>query len=332
MNTPVTVAVIDSGVRFQHPDLANRLVKAGALDFQAEDTDPTDPDRDICRGDGPNSSHGTAVAGLIVANSGSFAAAPCTGCSTSGVVGVAYGAPVKVLPLRVLNAHDVGDYARVTTAIRYALGEKVILGGQSYQYADAAQVKVINLSVGSEGDASSSEVQDLCAAVKAATDKGVLVVAAAGNDRKKTNSFYPAACDGALGVAALSPWNDKLQMYQASYSNSGAVVKIAAAGGSNSTTYNATMLNGQKFTDSIFSTDWNFDASEPNYSGQTGTSFAAPQISAIAALLYARGWSRAQVWSKLIQSTDDLGNSGLDDIYGYGAINPVQALDNNLPR
>ena len=106
----VTVAVVDSGVDFQHEDLQGKLVPG--RDFVDKDDDAQD-----------QQGHGTHVAGLIGAATG----------NGRGIAGVAPG--VKILPVRVLDANGEGTLADVIDGIRWAT---------------ANGAKVINLSLGDE--------------------------------------------------------------------------------------------------------------------------------------------------------------------------------------
>ncbi|MFC6659243.1 S8 family serine peptidase [Deinococcus multiflagellatus] len=142
---PVTVAVVDSGVRFDHPDLKGQMwgPGEGALDvlgFEAASTPGGPPKYDNGDGDGPDTnptdpsvpgrstgSHGTHVTGIIAARWGDNGPA-CAGCSPTGVVGATYKANVKVLPVRVIDAQGDATEADVALAIRYAAGLPVTLG------------------------------------------------------------------------------------------------------------------------------------------------------------------------------------------------------------
>lgn len=108
----VIVAVVDSGVRASHPDLAGKVLTNG-YDFIANDADPTD-----------ENGHGTAVAGTV---------SPATN-NQLGVAGVSWNTPI--LPIRVLDANGSGSYSAIANGITYAAdrGAKVInlsLGGTS---------------------------------------------------------------------------------------------------------------------------------------------------------------------------------------------------------
>lgn len=323
---PVTVAVIDSGVRFDHPDLAGRLWKPGegALDLITSDkfgpdTDPTDPGTV-----GEEGSHGTHVSGLIAANTGSFPA-PCATCSSSGVVGAALTAPVTVLPIRAIDASGDASESDVALAIRYAAGLAVTVRGVSYTSAHPAQV--INLSLG--GAISASSAQPLCEAVAAASAAGALVVAAAGNGGGG-QPYYPAACPGALSVAAVRPSAAGLPIH-AEYSQHYAGVGIAAYGGADprNPTFNMKLsLGGVAQPDSVFSTSWDYKTNQPSYQFLSGTSQAAPQVAALAALLLSRGTvaTAAQALARMQATATDLGPAGVDPDTGSGLINAAAAL------
>ncbi|ADD28050.1 S8 family serine peptidase [Meiothermus ruber] len=332
--TPITVAVVDSGVRYDHPDLAGRLWRPGegAYDFVGDaappdnpadpydpcgapapdtlgDDDPTDP----CDLNGTTGgSHGTHVTGLIVANSGSFAP-PCANCSASGVVGMAYNAPVKVLPLRVLDSGGSGTFENVALAVRYAAGIPVELGGQLVQNPHPAQV--INLSLGSINYSNA-----MCEAVADVVARGVLVVAAAGNfqNRNPGALVYPAACPGAISVAATDMYNQV-----AYYSQQNGEVDIAAPGG------NTTQPGG-----GVLSTTWNYQTNLPNYTFYMGTSQAAPQVAAALAMVLSSGraTNAEEAWNLIRSSATDLGAPGRDNAYGYGLLNLPGAFGWTLPR
>ena len=327
----VTVAVLDTGVRYDHPDLKGKLYGPGdgALDLLSTasngdgdgvDTDPTDPAT-------PNRtdiSHGTHVTGIIAANWGSFTP-PCPTCSGSGVVGASYTAPIRVLPIRVLDAPGGnGSESDIALAVRYAAGEPgVVVGGQPYTNPHPAQI--INLSLGAPlTDA--VQIAVLCDAVAEATRRGSLVVAAAGNNGG-TRPVYPAACPGAVSVASVSLSDSAVPMH-AYYSDQYAQVALSAPGGNPYTTYNGGTLNGKAMPDEILSTGWNYADNLPSYVLEAGTSQAAPQVAALAALLLSKGVAAtpSAALERMIQTASDLGTAGKDAAFGAGLINPAAAL------
>lgn len=326
----VTVAVLDGGVRFDHPDLKGALwgPGEGALDLVPRpqgglgdeyglDEDPTDPSvpgRTL-------GSHGTHVAGIIAARWGKFSP-PCLACSDSGVVGAAMSAPVKVLPVRVLDASGNGDLATIAAGVRYAAGLPVSMNGREYVTPHKAQV--INLSLG--GPIKASEAKPLCDAVTDAKNAGALVVAAGGNNGDDS-LFYPAACEGAVAVASVS-LSDGAPV-RAYYSNANASIALAAPGGDDRQALNGGVLEGDAFPDAVFSTSWNYPDNRPNYEAMVGTSQAAPQVSALAALLLSKGvvTSAQDALTRMRQTASDLGPAGRDDAFGAGLINAAKALN-----
>ena len=323
---PVTVAVIDTGVRFDHPDLAGRLWNSGegALDLVTSDaygpdTDPTDPGEA-----GVDGSHGTHVSGIIAAGEGSFAA-PCAGCSTSGVVGAALTAPIKVLAVRAIDHSGNASESDVALAIDYASGKTITVRGVEYTNPHPAQV--VNLSLG--GPIGAAEAQPLCDAVAGASQRGSLVVVAAGNGGG-AQPYYPAACAGAVSVASVRPDVGGLPLH-AEYSQSYAGVALAAYGGADPSdpTFNMKLtLNGKPILDAIFSTSWDYQKNQPTYQFESGTSQAAPQVSALVALLLSKGVvsTPAAALQRIEDTATDLGTPGRDNATGFGVINAAAAL------
>lgn len=342
---PVMVAVLDGGIRYDQPDLKGHLVLPGegALDVVGltpatsdgfgPDDDPTDPSAPVssngnCTGTRLyNSSHGTHVAGIIVAGSGEFPK-PCAACSSSGVVGAALAAPVKVLPIRVINMRDNADVFGVSSAIRYVAGEPLTLAGKTYTNPLAGQTRVINLSLGGTLSENSSTAKELCSAVSFARSRGILVVAAAGNEGV-SSLLYPAACADAVSVGSVGLKNEALEFERASYSDMGPTLTLSAPGGNGDHSFNGATLGGQPFADLIFSTDWDFNKSEPKYESKQGTSQATPQVAALAALIWSSGLESSAngVLERMERTALDLGAVGQDPQYGYGVIQPRKALE-----
>jgi subtilisin family serine protease len=207
-SSEVIIAVIDSGVDYNHPDLydniwinpdeigANGTDEDGngyvddttGWDFVDNDNDPMDPGE-----------HGTHVAGTIAAK----------GNNAMGISGVCWTA--RIMPLRFLNGFGSGSTSDEISAIEYAIEKGA---------------HIINASYGSSY--SSQAEYD---AISAANDAGILFVAAAGNDGTDNDSFlehYPSSytLDNIIAVAATNQ-DDTL----ASFSNYGATsVDVAAPG------------------------------------------------------------------------------------------------------
>ena len=160
----VTVAVIDTGIDYTHPDLASHY--AGGYDFVHSTFDPLD-----------DHGHGTHVAGTIAASLENLTGSPG---AAEGVVGVAPQA--RLLAYKVCAADGTCSDFAVIQAIARAV-------------ADGA--RVINMSL---GDTQYS--QALADAVQDAWNAGVVIVAGAGNDGT-TTPFYPAALDNVVAVGAF---------------------------------------------------------------------------------------------------------------------------------
>lgn len=325
----VVIAVLDTGVRFDHPDLRGALIGApgGALDLvprersddeNGVDSDPTDPDYFGRTG----GSHGTHVTGIIAARWGTFPR-PCSVCSDSGVAGATATAPVQVLPIRVIDATGKTTVSDTISGIRYAAGLPIEVNGVTLVNPTPAQI--LNLSLG--GVMSAESAAPLCDAISEVRRRGVLVFAAAGNSGT-ADVHYPAACPAATAVAAVTLSADGAPQH-AAYSSTFAQVRLSAPGGAGSAAHwNGSTLNGTPFPDDIISTSWDYVRDQPNYASASGTSQATPQVSALAALMLSKGvtTSGEDTLARLEQTATDLGSPGRDDLFGFGMINPAAAL------
>lgn len=269
--SPVVVAVVDSGVRFDHPDLAGRLLPGYDLvseiavgnDGDGRDPDASDPGDWVSSGEAgqgmfqycdasPSLWHGTFIAGEIAAASN----------NGTGVVGLNWGA--SVLPVRVSGKCGalVSD---LLDGLRWAAGLPV-----TGLPANATPAKVINLSFG--GDAPCSHAYQTT--IDDVTAQGALIVVAAGNGQPEGNPVLtrPADCQRVMAVAAVRKDGAK-----ASYSNFGTHVALSAPGGSTDSSPNNFLV----------STD-NSGATGPtinSYGYKQGTSFSAPQAAGVASLM-----------------------------------------------
>lgn len=219
--------------------------------------------------------HGTHVAGTIAqaTNNG------------YGVAGVAYEA--SLMPLKVLNDYGGGTVADIAEAIKFA--------------ADKG-ANVINMSLGGGG-----ESHLMKQAIDYAHQKGVVIIAAGGNENQNSVS-YPARYPHVIGVSALGPDGER-----ASYSNYGAGIDISAPGGSEA---------GKILQETI----------DPENKGVgvfrafQGTSMAAPHVAGVAALIEATGVTDPdEVLNILKQSSRVVKDDGLN-YYGAGQLNADAAV------
>ncbi|ODA41183.1 S8 family serine peptidase [Desulfosporosinus sp. BG] len=168
----VTIAVIDTGVALNHPDLKDNLVPGYNAITQSE--------AQVSIQD--NNGHGTHVAGIAAAEKNDV-----------GIVGVAYQA--KIMPIKVMNSTGEGNDDVIADGIVWA--------------ADHG-AKILNLSFGSEDGSDSSDI--LRSAVAYAYNKGCLMVAAAGNYDSQAEGnpgvSYPASDPDVLAVAATNKTNN----------------------------------------------------------------------------------------------------------------------------
>ncbi|HIK04508.1 MAG TPA: peptidase S8 [Trichormus sp. M33_DOE_039] len=217
--------------------------------------------------------HGTHVAGTI---------AQATN-NKYGVAGIAYEA--KLMPLKVLSAYGGGTVADIAEAIKFA--------------ADKG-ADVINMSLGGGG-----ESQLLKQAIEYAHRKGVVIIAAAGNENDNSAS-YPARYPHVIGVSAFGPDGEK-----APYSNFGAGVDISAPGGTDAGAILQETINEQ---------------GEGVFLGLQGTSMASPHVAGVAALIKAKGVQDPEEILKVLkQSARVIKDDGLN-YYGAGQLNAEAAV------
>ena len=171
--TGVTVAVIDSGADYGHPDLAASLLPGCTFVAVPATCGPTAAADD--------NGHGTHVAGTIAAVTN----------NEIGVAGLAWGA--SLLPLKALDSTGTGSWYAIADAIGYATNQ---LG-----------VRAINMSLGSDPGLppDPSEQALLQQMIDGARAKGIVVVAAAGNRgvNLDTTPVYPASLAGVVAVTAV---------------------------------------------------------------------------------------------------------------------------------
>ncbi|WP_055536496.1 type VII secretion-associated serine protease mycosin [Streptomyces alboniger] len=194
----ITVAVLDTGIDAQHPDLVGNVLEGkDMVGFGAR------------RGDRPWARHGTAMAGIIAGHGHGEGRA-------DGVLGIAPEA--KILPIRVIL--EDGDPARKKA--RNTRGNALAEG---IRWAADHGADVINLSLGDDSKSAHPEPAE-DAAVQYALKKGVAVVASAGNGGERGDHVsYPAAYPGVIAATAVDENGDR-----ASFSTRRWYATVAAPG------------------------------------------------------------------------------------------------------
>ncbi len=283
----VVVAVIDSLVDGGHPDLRGAVLPG---------IDLTGAGR-YGNGIDEYSYHATAISGIIAARRNGV-----------GIVGVAPEA--TILPIRIGTGATINKNL-LPAAIRYAV---------------AHHAKVISLSIGLVAPVGPALTaagvdDDVTAAIAYAWQHDVLVVAAAGNNAVPYCDS-PASLPHVLCVGAL----DKRQL-RSYYSQGSGVVDgdylMAPGGGSNDTGIGEDVISTttvgtyEGLSGSPAATPWD---------EVVGSSYAAPHVAAVAALLRAKGVSAARTLACLEATAQDLGTPGFDPVFGYGEVDAAAAV------
>lgn len=274
----IIVAVIDTGVDCNHPELQGRCVEG--YDFPYDQRDQID-----------DNGHGTYIAGIISAKTN----------NKIGMAGMNWNG--KIMPVKVLTSDAAGTGEWIAKGIKFASDK----GAQ-----------VINLSIYGE-----PRSQTFADALEYAYDLDIVTVTIAGNDQMDASKFYPASDPHVIVVAATDE-NDK----RADFSNFGNEVDVAAPG--------VEILSLRAKDTDMYGPPVSPDRSDPRfhyyshiiadkYYRASGTSFAAPHVAALAALIKTR---------KKTFSNEDIRQiirSGVDSILtdkyiGTGRINVSKAL------
>jgi thermitase len=256
----INIAILDTGVDLDHPDLASKIVKN--INFTSS------PTADDVYG------HGTHVAGIAAAitNNG------------IGVAGLGYSS--AIMNVKVLGDDGVGSWSWIAQGIIWA--------------ADNG-AEIINLSLGGPYGSATAE-----SAINYAWNRGVVVVAAAGNYGNSA-PCYPAYYTNCIAVAGTDSL-DRL----AGWSDYGDWVDVAAPG----VNIVSTLVSG-------------------GYGYKSGTSMASPHAAGLAALVFTvvtdsngNGRLNDEVRARIQASCDNIGVSGI----GSGLINAYKAVAGGTPR
>ncbi len=252
----VLVAIIDTGIDYNHPDLSNQYVSLG-YDWVNDDLDPMD-----------DHGHGTHCAGVIAATS-------------NNSIGIAGIANVKIMAEKFLAADGYGDLSDAASSIIHAVD---------------AGADILSNSWGGGGP--SALLQEAFAYAEV---HDVVIVAAAGNSASNY-MHYPSAYPEVISVSAID--DDDTLAY---FSNYGHTIELAAPG-----------VN-------IYST---ILTTNGNYGNMSGTSMACPHVAGVAALMKSKfpTWNANQIRERLRDSSEDIGEVGWDEYFGYGLVNAYGAV------
>ena len=309
-NRDAVIAILDTGVDIDHPDLKKNIwTNSNELRGDARDNDNNGYIDDINGWDFVRSvpdprpkfdepynesgiHHGTLVAGIAAASGDNF----------EGVSGLAWNS--RIMPLRVLNSQGTGSVEHVINAVNYAVDNGA---------------KVINLSF-----VGTNKSYFLKEALKNAWSKGIVIVAAAGNEIAgqpvdlNKSSNYPICLDEdddnfIIGVAAVDNTDKK-----AIFSDYGSkCVDISAPG---TRIYGTLVYNA------------NYEDFKEYYGGYwSGTSIAAPMVSGLSALVFSINplFSHVQAQSFILSQTDEIDSVNPDFAgeLGSGRLNVYSAID-----
>ncbi len=234
-NSPVIIAVNDSGIELIHSDLNDKLLILPGSDIIDGDDDPSDDPANPVYG------HGTHTAGIAAAETN----------NGEGVAGVAFGTATQIMPVRIFDKNGTTTISAIVNGLVFA--------------ADNG-ANVINMSYG--GFQRSKAERD---AVKYAWNGGAVLVAAAGNYGEYVNAatwkHYPAAYNEVIAVSATT--HSDILAY---YSSHGNWLSVAAPGGDMSETFLGGILS--TYPESGYAWWSGTSMATPHVSGLAGLLFA----------------------------------------------------------
>ena len=283
----IKVAVLDSGVNFNHFDLSENFDSSAnelGYDFVSDDFNPEDV-----------YGHGTHVAGILAAASNGF-----------GIVGVAPNA--QIVALRVLDDNGEGTASTIIEALQWI---------QNYNAAHPeSPIRITNNSYGTGSNSSQLE-----AAFDVLASSGVLHIGSAGNKGSTAgngnNVNYPAKYASVVAVAALDKNNQR-----ASFSSTGSDVEIAAPGLAVLSTWKdgTNSAGPQPFAFAGYAGEYFIEANGTSMASPHVAGVAALLMASDPS------YTAEAVRNKTNGTALDLGETGRDKLYGYGLVDASSAL------
>ncbi len=293
----IVVAVIDTGIDLNHPDLVNNIwINPGEVADNGIDDDANGYVDDVNGWDFVNADnnpsaqpsslvfthdyviHGTHVAGTIGAE------------PNNGIGGTGVNWNVSIMPLKIFNDDGESQTSEVAEAVAYAV---------------ANGADVINMSYGGSGRSQTEQ-----ASMEDAFAAGVVLVAAAGNDATDLNTdpFYPACFDNVIGVGATD--DSDVIAYFSNYGDD--CVDVAAP--------------GQEIYNTFYYDDTGtYPSLDDEYGYMSGTSMATPVVSGIAALALSidPNLTPTEVSALIADHAEDINDSTL----GAGRVNAAAVVN-----
>ncbi|TNF06518.1 MAG: DUF5011 domain-containing protein, partial [Bacillota bacterium] len=267
-STSTMIAIIDSGIDTDHDEFVGKLSPL-AYNSRTQQVGLTYVQDDT--------GHGTMVAGVIGAKHE----------NGEGIKGI-----LEEVTLLIIKANNADNPSTPDEDESGLYSDSSII--EAIYYAVDHGADVINLSLG--GTYANPLTRE---AVEYATEMGVVVVGASGNDGN-SDLLYPASFSDVISVGSVGETR-----IISDFSNYNNMVDISAPGEDIVTTY----LNNE-------------------YRSASGTSFAAPQVTGVIGLLLAHNPNQtpAEIYERITETAVDRGTVGKDNYYGYGIINAYQSL------
>lgn len=328
------VAVLDSGIDADHPDIAPNLNTALSASFVPGEHWNIRP--------GSFFNHGTHVAGTIAAADNGF-----------GIIGVAPDA--EIVAVKVLSEYSgSGSFGGIAAGIVYAanIDADIINMSLGATIPHNCTFDVLDDDGNPTGETEHFPAKDCSAllnmlnrATSYANQMGTTLISSAGNeatdlDHNGSDAKIPAESVGVLSISALGPVKWAADPFNtnfdrlASYSNYGqSSIAFGAPGGDYSYAFvdplELCSVAGVVHRCYVF--DYVFSTVSGGWSWSVGTSMASPHATGVAALIVGKNggsMSPAALEAALRKTSVDAGKPGRDDVFGHGSVNAANAVAN----